>query len=321
MKWPNAFVFLASVVITTIVVGADIATTNLPPIGTSSGRGAYAVDLQLSSSVPGREASGSFSALIGGSNNVAAGMGSFVGGSSLSRAYGRESWVGGTGCISSNSQVSGANNFTFAVDSFNFGDRSVILGGKDNWINAKDGGFPSNDFESAPMLFDTSFLIGSYLCEIQRSRKCPDNIGSAAFNGVIGGFSDYILDSENSHVFGSRDSAITNSVGSIVLGGFANRVADTTNAIVIGSEIESAPPDTVTIGFGENATRIDSEGTFTANALEVKGHGAPDVRFTWAVNDVKAGDVILVHAVKATAHGFALVLTNFPGRKLNPFVR
>ncbi len=262
----------------------------------------------------------------GGLENIAFGSNSYTAGN-LVIASGTSSFAGGQGSLSS-SPIIAQGNVSFAfyeqdatISNYGvLGNNSVILGGKNHFINSNSetsvilGGLENRISATTPVPANGMVNIGgsgntvsgefSAIIGGQNNVTVGSLLGPSFMSGIFVGkdnrISTFLNSSEYSTIIGGLNNEILNSDNSSIIGGDNNNLKDdSTGSIIIGGrEIEIDSSD-FSVSLGGAYNKIDTNDNFSI----ITGRGALSTSattFTMGYNSVatspsSANNTIVFH--------------------------
>lgn len=212
-------------------------------------RGATAIDLQIGRAGATRVASGNYSVIPGGSNNMASGEYSFAGGYN-STAAGLGTFAYGASTLATNDY-----SVAFGWDNFVYSERSFVAAGTDNVIEHWGAGASASQ--------DSVILGGT-----------QNTVSNAPLAGVFGS-SGILVVGQQGYALGAETSVVSNTLAGVI-GGAENRslgagglVVGSYNtntgyrAKVVGNSIDNTESYAIKLGHGDQAAVLQSNGVFT----------------------------------------------------------
>jgi len=190
-----------------------VGLNNIAPTGV----GQYANDFSGSRSAAGRTATGQYSAILGGNDNLASGQYSLVGGGNSNGSTGQYSAVlgGNTNLASGQYSLVGGGQSNQATNSY-----SLVLGGQSNTASA-----------------NAAIVVGG------QSNTNSSNLG------FIGGGNNNTSSGNKAIIVGGQSNNNTANLG--FLGGGASNTVSGNIAVAVGGQNNTASGDRATVGGGQ----------------------------------------------------------------------
>ena len=243
--------------------GTGALTTTRPdstPIG-GNVRGTRAVDLQIDRTIATQVASGNFSVIGGGSENISSGEASTVAGGNINTSSGSVSAIGGGDRNISSGIISTVSGGSENVSS---GDGSTISGGQNNNASQSFGTVGGGQGNNASGIVSTisggtnNNALGSFTT-IGGGRTNTILAGTSGFDSTISGGANNRISNVASTIGGGNSNSISGG-SSTISGGVQNSVPGT-NSTIGGGRQNTASGEGSTVSGGEGNKALGQNST------------------------------------------------------------